>query len=106
MFGIFKKLFAQNDNTELAKALNNGAFLADVRTPSEFSAGSVKGAVNIPLDKLPVQISKFNNKKVIIVFCRSGARSSQAKMLLEKNGFKNVVNGGSWLNVQKAITKS
>ncbi len=55
MFGIFKNLFAPTDNSELREAIKNGAFLVDVRTPAEFSAGSVKGAVNIPLDKVPSQ---------------------------------------------------
>lgn len=99
MFGIFKNMFAQTDNSHLKEAVKNGAFLVDVRTPGEFSSGSVKGAVNIPLDKVHSQLSKFNNKKTIVVFCRSGNRSSQAKSILESNGFQNVINGGTWENV-------
>jgi|SRR5690606_20201705 len=105
MFGIFKFLFGQQDNTQLKEVIKEGAFLVDVRTPSEFASGSVKGAVNIPLDKIPGQLSKFKGKKHIVVFCRSGNRSSQAKSILEKNGFDNVVNGGTWNNVQKVITE-
>ena len=101
MFGIFKNLFAPTDNSELREAIKNGAFLVDVRTPAEFSAGSVKGAVNIPLDKVPSQLSKFKGKKSIVVFCRSGNRSSQAKSILEQNGFQNVINGGTWGNVKQ-----
>lgn len=101
MFGIFKNIFAQNNNSELKEAIKNGAFLVDVRTSSEFSGGSVKGAVNIPLDKVPSQLAKFKNKKNIVVFCRSGSRSSQAKSILEQNGFQNVINGGTWLNIKQ-----
>lgn len=104
MFGIFKNMFAPTDNSNLKEAVNNGAFLVDVRTPSEFSGGSVKGAVNIPLDKVPGQLSKFKGKKSIVVFCRSGSRSSQAKSILEQNGFQHVINGGSWQNVNQ-LTK-
>jgi rhodanese-related sulfurtransferase len=67
--------------------------------PSEFDGGSAKGAVNIPLDTVASQISKFKNKKNIVVFCRSGNRSGQAKSILEANGISNVTNGGTWDNV-------
>ncbi|MDE1191844.1 MAG: rhodanese-like domain-containing protein [Arachidicoccus sp.] len=97
-------MFAPTDNSGLKEAVKNGAFLVDVHTPAEFSAGSVKGAVNIPLDKVPSQLSKFKNKKSIVVFCRSGSRSSQAKSTLEQNGFQNVINGGTWQNVNE-LTK-
>src|SRR5690554_1410809 len=106
MLGIFKNLFGQQDNSQLKEILADNAFLVDVRTPSEFASGSVKEAVNIPLDKVSGQLSKFKGKKHIVVFCRSGNRSGQAKSILEKNGFDNVVNGGTWNNVQKVITEN
>ncbi len=101
--GFFSALFGKSDNSELVNAIKEGAFLVDVRTSSEFSLGSVKGAANIPLESLSSQLAKFKNKKTIVVFCRSGGRSSQAKCLLEQNNFKNVVNGGTWQNVKEVI---
>lgn len=103
--GFFSALFGKTDNSQLTEAIKDGAFLVDVRTPAEFSAGSVKGAVNIPLDKVSGQLSKFKNKKSIVVFCRSGSRSSMAKGILEKNGFQNVINGGTWQNVNQAANE-
>lgn len=103
--GFFSALFGKTDNSQLTEIVKDGAFLVDVRTPAEFSAGSVKGAVNIPLDKVPSQLSKFKNKKNIVVFCRSGSRSSQAKSILENNGFHNVINGGTWQNVNQAVNQ-
>src|SRR5690554_4398537 len=103
--GFFSALFGTTDNSQLTEAIKDGALLVDVRTPSEFSAGSVKGAVNIPLDKVPSQLSKFKGKKRIIVFCRSGNRSGQAKRILENNGFQNVINGGTWQNVNQAVSE-
>jgi len=101
--GFFSALFGKTDNGALTEAVNNGAFLVDVRTPAEFSAGSVKGAVNIPLDKVQSQLTKFEGKKNIVVFCRSGNRSSQAKSILEQNGFQDVINGGTWGNVNQVV---
>ena len=100
---FFSALFGKADTTSLSNAIKEGAFLVDVRSSSEFAGSSVKGATNIPLDTITNQLEKFRNKKDIIVFCRSGARSSQAKSILNKNGFNNVINGGGWQNVAKAI---
>lgn len=80
-------------------------FYVDVRTPAEFAQGSVKGAVNIPLDQIEQQLVKFKGKKNIVVFCRSGNRSSQAKAILEQYGITNVSNGGSWEDVNAKMKK-
>ncbi len=101
--GFFSALFGKSDNSALTAAIKNGAFLVDVRTPGEFASGSVKGAVNIPLDLVSNQLSKFKGKKNIVVFCRSGSRSSQAKRILEQNGIQNVINGGTWQNVNQML---
>lgn len=96
---IFQKLFGGRPSVDLAGIIKEGALLVDVRTPAEYAAGHVKGSVNVPLDKVRSQLSKFKNQKNIIVCCQSGGRSAQAKVVLEKNGFANVINGGSWNNV-------
>ena len=100
---IFKQLFGGSATADLQNLIDDEAFLVDVRTPLEFSQGNVKGSVNIPLDSVPAQLTKFKNKKNIIVFCRSGNRSGQAKTILEQNGFSNVVNGGTWDNVNQFV---
>ena len=100
---FFKQLFGGGVNADLKNIIAAGALLVDVRTPSEFAEGHVKGSVNIPLDRVQSQLATFKNRKKIIVFCRSGGRSSQAKSILEQNGFTNVVNGGTWNNVGQYI---
>lgn len=100
---IFKQLFGGSDSVNLKPIIDEGAYLVDVRTPGEFTQGHVKGSINIPLDAIPSQLAKFKGKKNIIVFCRSGARSSQAKNILEQNGFSNVVNGGTWEDVNQFV---
>lgn len=104
--GIFGNIFGGSSNNEnLATLVNDGAFLVDVRSPGEFADGNVKGSVNIPLDQVQNQLAKFKDKESIVVFCRSGNRSSQAKSILEQNGFTNVTNGGTWQDVNAVINK-
>ncbi|MFE3870463.1 rhodanese-like domain-containing protein [Flavobacterium sp. ZS1P70] len=105
MFGIFKNIFSKKDTMQMEKSIKEGAFLVDVRTPSEFTERHVNGSINIPLDQVANQLDKFKEKEQIVVFCRSGNRSGQAKMILEQNGFKNVINGGTWQDVKEAISK-
>ena len=81
------------------------SFLVDVRTPEEFSEGTVNGAVNIPLNEIESRFEEFKGKEQIVVFCRSGSRSTEAKRILESNGFTNIVNGGTWQNVKNEVEK-
>lgn len=107
------KVGAQNTKSTIKKGTTLKAittaktniFYVDVRTPAEFAQGSVKGAINIPLNQIENQLAKFIGKKNIVVFCRSGSRSSQAKAILEQNGFTNVANGGSWEDVNAKLKK-
>ena len=89
--------------TPLKKALSEGAFLVDVRTPAEFAAGSVEGAINNPVDQVQNQIDQFKGKENIVVFCRSGGRSASAKNILEQNGINDVINGMTWQNVNQNL---
>lgn len=101
MFGLLKNLFGANEPIEIQP----NAFIVDVRSPGEFASGSVKGAVNIPLDNIRSQIAKFKGKEQVVVFCRSGMRSSQAKSILESSGIQNVVNAGGLSQAQALLSK-
>lgn len=105
MFEILKNMFSKKDDNALAEIINSDAFLVDVRSPMEFASEKVKGSVNIPVDQIQNHLAKFKSKNNIVVFCRSGARSSQAKAILERNGIANVTNGGTWHNVASLLTK-
>lgn len=104
--GFFGSIFGgSSTNENLATLINEGAFLVDVRSSGEFADGHVNGSVNIPLDQVQNQLAKFKEKENIVVFCRSGNRSSQAKSILEQNGFTNVTNGGAWQVVNQIINQ-
>ncbi|MEC4113544.1 rhodanese-like domain-containing protein [Myroides pelagicus] len=101
MFTFLKKIFGSKEGNDLATYLKSGAVLVDVRTIGEYKSGTAKGAINIPVDQLSNKLSKLNKESKIIVFCRSGMRSGQAKRVLNQNGYQQVVNGGSVGNVIK-----
>ncbi|MEO8234932.1 MAG: rhodanese-like domain-containing protein [Flavobacterium sp.] len=102
MFKFLKNIFSSN-NDHLKKIVNEGAFLVDVRSQGEYLSGHVKGSTNIPLDQIKNQMAKFKGKNNIVVFCRSGMRSSQAKSILQQNGFSNVINGGTWNKIDQLL---
>jgi rhodanese-related sulfurtransferase len=68
--------------------------LVDVRTPQEFSSGAIPTAVNIPYDSIVDKPPTADKKALIVVYCRSGSRSSMAESMLRRAGYTNVVNFG------------
>ena len=100
---LLKNMFGNSNTENLAAIIQDGAFLVDVRTPQEFADSKVKGSINIPLDSIASHIDKFKEKNNIIVFCRSGNRSGQAKFILERNGIARVFNGGAVGNVKQYV---
>lgn len=106
MFKFISRLFQHKENPEVRTALQTGALLVDVRTPLEFAAGHVPGSVNIPLNRINEKLDDFKINKPIIVFCRSGNRSGQAKTILNRAGIPSVINGGSWTEINKLLKKT
>jgi phage shock protein E len=79
--------------------LSKGALLVDVRSPSEFSAGHIDGARNIPVGALSARERELGAKdRPVILYCASGARSAMAKKTLRAAGFSQVHNLGSLSN--------
>lgn len=87
------------------------AYLLDVRTPREVSAGVIEGAT--VLDMMSPDFRKKYNTipkdKNIYVYCRSGNRSKQVLDFLKSKGYKSVyhLEGGlkAWMNENKKIKK-
>ena len=70
--------------------------IIDVRTTEEFAAGHIPQSINIPLHTLLDSVEDLREFETLILICRSGNRSGQAKVLLQERGFENVFNGGGW----------
>ncbi len=67
-------------------------FLLDVREPHELEISALPNAKNIPLGTLAARLSELDTAREMVVFCKSGGRSSRALELLVSAGFKKVKN--------------
>jgi rhodanese-related sulfurtransferase len=70
----------------------------DVRTPPEFQAGHVAGAVNIPLAQVPARAPALAEEgRPIVVVCQHGGRARQGAGLLRGHGVRevSVLQGGT-----------
>ena len=64
--------------------------LLDVRSPLEFDAGFLKGAVNIPLEELEFRAGELSRDRPVVVYCAHGSKSLMAARMLDQLGFQAV----------------
>ncbi|MDO3695512.1 rhodanese-like domain-containing protein [Wenyingzhuangia sp. chi5] len=66
--------------------------LIDVRTPSEFKSGHIKGAKNIDVfsSEFKQKINELDKSKATYIYCRSGQRSQKALKIMLKEDFENI----------------
>jgi phage shock protein E len=73
------------------RLVEDGARLVDVRTPGEFADSHIDGAVNIPVQELDRRMAELEPKDgPIVLYCRSGRRSSSAARMLKDAGYTAV----------------
>ena len=83
-----------------------GALLLDVRTEGEYAEGHVPGAKNLPLQALEGIAALAPAKDTpLYVYCRSGARSSQAAGQLQRMGYTRVTNIGGIMNYRGKVER-
>lgn len=64
----------------------------DVREPGERCGGSIEGSVGIPLGDLEKRTGELDPKKLLVVHCKGGYRSSIATSILRRAGFQDIAN--------------
>ena len=87
----------------------NSAILVDVRTHDEYSSGYIENSLNI--DYLSIDfnqnVEELDKNTPIVLYCRSGKRSSRSANILSKLGFKEVYNlhGGilDWIEAGNSV---
>ena len=63
------------------------SFIVDVRSPEEYSRGSIPGAVNIPIEELRNRSHELPREKQIVTYCQVGQRGYLATRLLMQRDF-------------------
>ena len=58
-------------------------YLVDVRDADEYQKGSLKTAVNIPIDDLEAKIKSLPADKPVVFICGTGARSGEAFYMVQ-----------------------
>lgn len=98
--------------TRLSGGGTAGVQLIDVRTPREYNAGHIDGAVLLDISKRDVfnnGIDALDKNRPVLVYCAVGGRSAAAAKLLADKGFSQIVdlNGGinAWVDAGKKTVK-
>lgn len=73
-------------------------FILDVRTQEEYDAGHIRGSTLIPVQVIETRLNEIPKDRKILVYCRSGRRSSDASNILVNNGFKEIYNMNGGIN--------
>lgn len=87
-------LIQEVEVTELAELKESGEAVRviDIRQPAELNAGIIPGAEALPMHLIPLRMNEFKQDEKLIMVCRSGARSAQACMFLQQQGYEKVYN--------------
>ena len=96
-----KKVTCEEKN-EILKDNENAMFI-DVRTKEEYNEGHIEKAINIPYDEIVDTLATYGTIDVdipIIVYCKSGGRSSMAAESLKEAGYKNIYDLGAMSNCE------
>ena len=98
---------AANDIAEILQGLGS-PIIVDVRSEGEYASGAIDGALNYPLKDLPGTLLDMGVEldEEVIVYCRSGRRSAQAKTLLKQAGFQLVFDGGPMTQLEQVLERS
>ena len=67
-----------------------GAFILDVREPSEWTQFHIPDATLIPLAELPNRLNEVPKDSKVVVVCRTGRRSAEGRDILLNAGFTQV----------------
>ena len=78
---------------ERIESKDTSLVILDVRTPEEYAAGHIPGAINIPYTHLPSRISEVADAadKDIVVYCAIGVRAERGAERLRENGFTKLL---------------
>ena len=93
--GGFNVRIGQEQAVEIM-TVNDYVVILDVRTLEEFNTGHIPNAVSLPIDEIEGAVALMipDKSEIILVYCRSGARSADAAAILVEMGYHNVFDFG------------
>ena len=92
MFGMNIKEIDASQLSQWVNDADHKLCVIDVRGMEEIAMGTVPKAEALPLHTLPARVHELDKAEKLIMICRSGARSAQACMFLQQQGYSNVYN--------------
>src|SRR4030095_3987337 len=91
-------------NGRIKEALRRGAIVIDIRTASEFDRGKVPDSINIPIDRININLKRIVQMKAPIIICsNSDSENERVIEVLKANGVNEIYNGGSWTRVSRMM---
>lgn len=92
-------------STTTAGTIGDQSVIIDVRTLEEWNAGHLAAAQHLPLDQVTVSIETLvaDKNQQVYLYCRSGNRSGQAKIIMDSLGYTNVTNAGGLGNASELL---
>jgi rhodanese-related sulfurtransferase len=103
------QLTTVSDVADIVASPPDGLVILDIRTPEEFAAGHLAGAINIDYyaSDFEAKLSTLDLEVPYVMYCNSGNRSSNALPLMDTIGFREVyeLDGGiqAWYSAGRPI---
>jgi phage shock protein E len=98
---------APADAAALIDSAPAGLVVLDVRTPDEFAAGHLAGAVNLDYyaSDFPDSLAALDRLAPYVIYCRTGRRSAEVREMMREMGFLGVteIDGGITAWVEESL---
>ncbi|MFK3796173.1 MULTISPECIES: rhodanese-like domain-containing protein [unclassified Pseudomonas] len=108
VFALGLSVAAQAGPVEQAQAvaaIRDGKLAIDVRSQSDYEAGTILNAVRVDDRRLVPQMKQVMTDRnlVLVVFSATEARASKAQDMLIKAGYTSIINGGAYDELHNAL---
>ena len=91
-------------NGKIKDALRRGAIVIDIRTAAEFDRGKVRDSINIPVDRININLRRIVQMSGPIIICSdSDSENERVIDVLKANGVKEIYNGGNWTKLWRMM---
>ena len=91
-------------NGKIKDALRRGAIIIDIRTAAEFDRGRVRDSINIPVDRININLKRIVQMSGPMIICsNSDSENERVIDVLKANGVKEIYNGGNWTTISSIM---